>query len=68
MPCDGPSKEHAYKEGDKIADSVFEYLKSKHTVSKDILSMERSKKEWDEQAQKIRDAIKEMIWIDHAEF
>jgi hypothetical protein len=68
MPCGGPSKEHAYKQGDKIADEVLEYLRLNHAMSKGHLVMKVSKEEWEAESQKLRAAIREMIWIDHAEF
>jgi hypothetical protein len=68
MPCDGPSKEYAYEQGNKIADEILAYLLANHDINRNALAFDSSKKEWDEQAEKIREAIKEMVWIDHAEF
>jgi hypothetical protein len=68
MPVSGPNQELAYRQGDEATDRILELLEGTFGASRPHPEMPLGKKlsqEWDELEIKLREIVKEMIWVDH---
>jgi hypothetical protein len=61
MPCDGPSQEYAYIEGEKAFLQVMGLLKNQYGVSLPLIDLG-----WEKAQEKLKEAVQEMIWCQHA--
>ncbi len=68
MPVMGPNRDHAYEQGDKITDEILALLKEKHHLdcpSPALFLGDKLAVEWMVLAGKLRETIREMVWVDH---
>lgn len=67
MACMGPSRDEAYAAGDQIITELLIRLKAERGMGRDSFMRDSAKKEWDEHEQKLREAMRELFWLDWAE-
>ena len=70
MPVMGPNKDYADNLGNAATDAILTLLVGNFGVERpcdlDVVPMgKKFASEWDEQVNKLREVVKEMVWIDH---
>jgi hypothetical protein len=72
MPVIGPSQAFAHQLADKIVDEFLIDLQAKHQVSAEGIGWMGSqhanemRQRFEEQTHKMREAVREMVWLQHA--
>ena len=67
MPAMGPDKDHANRRGDMIADHILTTLRNDFRLSRPSPDLPLGAKfcgEWDLLEARLRDTVKEMVWVD----
>jgi len=68
MPVIGPSKDFTNEQGDEITDYILKLIDVDYHIQRPnviLLLGEKFAAEWDIQEKKLREAIKELCWIDN---
>lgn len=71
MACMGPSQDHSFARGEKAYREVLELLKEKYQAERPVNILntgfgERMQEDWDRDAEKLREALRELIWTSDA--
>lgn len=69
MPCQGPSRDAAYAEGEKAFEEIMRLLRDKYSVRRSpdgvATIFDKINQSWDKSAADLKTAVQEMIWTQY---
>ena len=66
MPVTGPSHAASVVKADQITADFLEFLKIKHGVFRPLIGHVEWKGHWDEGAEKLKNAVRDLVWTSDA--